>query len=223
MKRFVVYLTTYTGTLLPPKYIGSTSEDKILSGNYFGSIGSKKWKSLFIHEIKNNKHLFSVSILSYHQTRKSAFAEELKLHILNNVVKSNEYFNESFADSSGYIVKSGVDSPNYGKKFSIEHRQKLSESHKGNIPSPETLIKLSKSHKGFKFTEESKEKIRNNQPRNKSVFQLDKNGTLLNEYPSIHEAYRQTGKSVSKISSCCNNHIKSAGGFIWKFNNLKNG
>ncbi len=33
MKIYVVYLTTHTGTLLPPYYIGSTSEEKTL--NYF--------------------------------------------------------------------------------------------------------------------------------------------------------------------------------------------
>jgi hypothetical protein len=42
MNNFVTYLVTYIGDLLPRYYIGSSSKDKIISGNYFGSISSKK-------------------------------------------------------------------------------------------------------------------------------------------------------------------------------------
>jgi hypothetical protein len=70
MEKYVVYLTKYSGNLLPHYYIGSTSREKALSGKYFGSIKSQKWEKLFNHEIKNNIHLFSIEILSYHKQEK---------------------------------------------------------------------------------------------------------------------------------------------------------
>ena len=95
MKKFVTYVTIYAGDKLPPYYIGSTSKDKILRGNYFGSVTSKKWSEIFRCELKNNKHLFSIEILSEHETRQDAIDAELNLQILFNVVKSNNFFNES--------------------------------------------------------------------------------------------------------------------------------
>lgn len=77
--------------MLPP-YIGSTYEAKALSGLYFGSVGSRKWKDIFYSEIKNNSHLFSIEILSYHNSHDSAIAEELRLQILYDVVKSPLFF-----------------------------------------------------------------------------------------------------------------------------------
>ena len=79
MNKFVTYLVTYTGDLLPRYYIGSSSKEKVVSGNYFGSISSKKWKKIFLHERKNNIHLFQINILSEHLTRQEALNEELRM------------------------------------------------------------------------------------------------------------------------------------------------
>jgi len=52
--------------------------------------------------------------------------------------------------------KVGKKNPNYGKKFSIEHCRKISLGKKGigHKHSPETIEKLRKSHIGKKFTDE---------------------------------------------------------------------
>ena len=94
---FVVYLTIYKGSILPPFYIGSTKLATAMSGEYFGSVKSKKWKEKFENEMKTNKHLFSLTILSQHETREAAFEAELKEQKERNAVKSTEYFNESVA------------------------------------------------------------------------------------------------------------------------------
>jgi hypothetical protein len=54
---------------------------------------------------------------------------------------------------------SGKNNPNYGKTFSEEHRQRLSESHKGMRLSEEAKKKVSKASKGRKMPEEAKRKI----------------------------------------------------------------
>jgi hypothetical protein len=113
---FCVYLVKYCGDKLPPKYIGSTSIKKAKSSKYFGSVRSKKWKDIFKSELKNNFHLFSLQILSEHETREQAWAEELRLQKINDVVKSTEYFNESYASINGMFGRdtSGKNNPMYG-------------------------------------------------------------------------------------------------------------
>jgi len=77
MKKYIVYITKYKGNLLPPFYIGSSYEEKILNG-YNGSIRSKKYKEIYKKEQKENKHLFITRILSYHETRDSYTAYSWK-------------------------------------------------------------------------------------------------------------------------------------------------
>lgn len=53
----------------------------------------------------------------------------------------------------------------------------------------------------------------------KPVIQLDKQGSLVAQYPSVMEASRQTGIGSSHISACClgKPRFKSAGGYRWAF------
>ena len=80
MGTFVVYLVKYSGNKLPKYYIGSTSKDKIDSG-YLGSIRSKKWKSIFNDEVKNNRYLFKIEVLSIHKTREDALLSEYNIRV----------------------------------------------------------------------------------------------------------------------------------------------
>jgi hypothetical protein len=53
--------------------------------------------------------------------------------------------------------------------------------------------------------------------KGKEVFQYSLEGKLLKSYLTARKAQRETGVSFKKISACCNQRQKSAGGFIWKF------
>lgn len=121
MGKYVVYLVTYSGNKLPKYYIGSTSMEKINKG-YLGSVKSKRWKSIFEIEVKNNRELFKSEILSYHETRQDALAEELRVQKERNVVKSNEYMNESLANINGF----------FGMMITDEHKTMLSKIAKDN-------------------------------------------------------------------------------------------
>ena len=60
----------------------------------------------------------------------------------------------------------------------------------------------------------------NNSKLSKSVYQIDKTtGEVINEYPSIQEAERQTGISSQNISKCCRGIVgfKSAYGYFWRY------
>lgn len=51
----------------------------------------------------------------------------------------------------------------------------------------------------------------------KVVYQFNKQGWLLNEYPSSKEAYRQTSISASSIRLAANGKLLSAGGYLWSY------
>jgi len=68
---YCVYLTTYSGDLLPAFYIGSSSIENIDNG-YKGSVKSKRWKTIWKNELKNNPHLFNVEIIKTFKTRQEA-------------------------------------------------------------------------------------------------------------------------------------------------------
>lgn len=118
---YVVYLTMYSGVKLPHWYVGSSTSENVKNG-YNGSVRSERWKEIYYIEQKENKNLFKTRILSYHETREDALAEELRIQKLHNVVKNIKYFNESYATINGYFGKnvSGELNPFYGKKHTQE-------------------------------------------------------------------------------------------------------
>jgi len=150
--KYVTYLVTYSGYKLPKFYIGSTSEEKLMSGKYFGSISSKKYKETFLDEKKSNIHLFKIEILSYHDTREEAIEEELRIQIDLNVVKSLDFMNESLARINGFFGRdtSGENHPRYGLSLSEETKNKISTARVGRLDPEETRKKKSDSKLGDK-------------------------------------------------------------------------
>lgn len=61
----------------------------------------------------------------------------------------------------------------------------------------------------------------NNKKVSKPVEQYTLDGVFVKEYPSAKEAQRQTGISNSNIIQCCQSKRKYAGGFIWKYQRVK--
>lgn len=59
--------------------------------------------------------------------------------------------------------------------------------------------------------------LTNNPKRSSSVSQYTLTGAFVSDYPSIHEASRQTGIRVGNIHMTCTGNRRSAGGYIWKF------
>lgn len=60
-------------------------------------------------------------------------------------------------------------------------------------------------------------------PRQRIVEQYSLDGKLLSVYRSTREAHRITGVNNCKISSNCNGKLKTAGGYIWKYGDIKGG
>ena len=57
----------------------------------------------------------------------------------------------------------------------------------------------------------------NHPKKSNEVQKFDKQGNLLDAFPSTMEAGRVTGISQSSIVRCCNGNRKSAGGYVWRY------
>lgn len=122
---YCTYLTVYTGNLLPRRYIGSTTVERITNG-YNGSVLSQKYKNIWRAERKENPHLFKTRILSLFETSQSALEAEKNLQIKYDVVKSPSYINMSLAQPNGFFGMSRK-----GFKWSNESLAKRSATNTG--------------------------------------------------------------------------------------------
>ena len=158
---YCVYVTFYKGKKLPPFYIGSTKISKIKDG-YLGSVSSKKYKQTFLNESKSHPELFEVIILRSTLTRKMALSIEKKIQIINDVVKSNLFYNMSFASKNGFfgMDNSGKNHSMYNRTVSKETRQKISEAGKGRVFSAKTNRARALSNTGKKRTKKQRENMK---------------------------------------------------------------
>jgi group I intron endonuclease len=84
----------------------------------------------------------------------------------------------------------------------------------GNLHTPETKSLISSKRKNVPCPEILKQKL------HKPVLQLDiKTNEFINRFDSISDAQKAT--HISNIGMCCKNKIKSAGGYVWRFENLE--
>lgn len=191
-------------------YIGSTSEDRAISGKYFGSISSKKYKTIFLQERKDNPSLFKLEILSYHDNREECLEEELRLQIELDVVRSIDYMNESLARVNGFFGRdtSGENHPKYGIPLSEETRSKISNTLMGHMESEETRKKKSDSKLGDKnsffgkkHSDETKDKIsmskKGSSSWNKGIPMSEESKKKLSDAKKGKKASDETRKKLS--------------------------
>lgn len=105
-------------------------------------------------------------------------------------------------------------------------RQKISLCNKGYKHTDESRAKMSKSHSGVLLSESHRASLRlANQKiaavRRKKIFQLSLDGEFIQEWNSLTEAGKALHICISEISACLHGKKKSAGGYKWKFNILK--
>lgn len=108
-----------------------------------------------------------------------------------------------------------------GKKHSQETKNKISIANKGmksnriGIPLSEShKLKLSEAHKG----KHNKNKGKPNFNSMKPVCKIDiQTGEVLEQFISAKEASIRTHIHYTDISKCCNNRLKQAGGYFWRF------
>lgn len=124
-------------------------------------------------------------------------------------------------------LNTGIKNHNFGKKKTPEEKKHLSEIMKGRQFTEEAKEKRREQFKNNpeiakKISESLKEYYKNNTDRVvklgncKKVEQYDLGGNLLNTYYSISEASRAINITHTTISRACDNPNYTAGGFKWK-------
>lgn len=178
---FVVYLTHYTGNLLPPWYIGSSTEARIKNG-YTGSVSSKKWSKKYYSELKENRHLFKTRILSRHKTRIEANIEEHRLQTMHKVVTNPLYFNEAYATKDGCFTrdKSGSLNPMHGKGELISGTK--NGRHKVNYTGDINVVKQNLS-RALRATDKNKKQ---NNSASKKYYIFDTINNIYIDIPKGH-------------------------------------
>jgi group I intron endonuclease len=166
--------------------------------------------------------------------------ESIEDNILSYVeVCEREIFYINKYKSEGHRLTNMASGGNKNKKMSDETRKKMSDSAKNRafklVLSEETKTLISEKTKKRFESESEREKLRISNRRYedskteeqkindiliqnpKKVYQYDKNMNFISEYISIRDAERKTNINRSNISKCCMNKVKSAGGFIWRY------
>lgn len=108
---------------------------------------------------------------------------------------------------------------NTGKKRSEEARIKMSIA-KQNM-SEETKMKISEAGKGRKPSQKcidlARERFIGNRFRAKRIIQYDLNGKYIRTWECAMDVEKELGIDHGNIGKCCNNNVKSAGGYQWKY------
>jgi predicted GIY-YIG superfamily endonuclease len=219
-------------------YIGITSRDP-----------KRRWNAG--NGYKYNKHFYDAiqkygwenikkEVLLSGVSQEEAYRLEKEL-ILKHRSSEREYgYNKSFGGESTVkglhwrVPKESVErraAKMRGRKLTEEHRKKLSDSHKGQIPykrefptSEETRLKISNSLKKWYAEHESPAK---GKTRKRAQWEIEKvsrghykpvvcieTGII---YESIMAAEMLTKTDGSSISAVCKGKRKTAGGFHWRY------
>lgn len=103
----------------------------------------------------------------------------------------------------------GEKHPWYGKKFSDEHRQKISQALTGKVVSDEHRKHLSEALKGKKFSSERvKSQIISHQHQQVKIIQKTIDGEIVKIWDGIGEAARALGFDRRCITGCLSNNKK---------------
>ena len=173
---------------------------------------------------------FKHEILFTNLTKEGACTKEKELITLYDSTDRNKGYNLSIGgelSALGTILsdetrrkmsESRIGDKNhfYGKHHSEKTKKIISDKAKKRTRSDEAKRKTSETLKGHIVSEETRKKISDKHSK-RSVVQLNKNNEIVATYISIMDAHRQTGVRRAGISSCCQHKQKTAGGFIWRY------
>lgn len=221
-----VYMTT--NNVNGKRYIGQRK----YYGRYDTYLGSGRILLLAIE--KYGKENFTREILEECDTKEALNEREQYWIDYYNADTSELFYNIEKGGEGGF--GSGVNSPWYGRHLSLEHKARLSASKVGeNNPfyrmrhTAESRAKMSASQMGKTHTDEYKKYMSEymstnhpdvsgeNNPRARAVVQLSKDNVYLNRFPYIRAASKEIGAQEACISSCCKRKQKSAGVYVWRY------
>lgn len=117
-------------------------------------------------------------------------------------------WNDELREQAAQRMRERMSNPEYKKRILdnlAKHKVPAGQKHM----SDEQKEKLSKHFKGMWIGEKS--------PCSKPVLQFTKDGKFVKRWANAGEAQRAGITNRGNISNCCHNRVKSAGGYVWKF------
>lgn len=209
------------------------------NGNYYKQC-TLFWNAICKYGWNNFEH----EIVASNLTKKEADGFERLLINKLNTMDPNYGYNLQSGGGSGNTpsedVKRKIGNAQRGKKASEETKRKMREAHKaeknhfyGKHHSEETKKSISKKNSGKNnpnygkcHSEETRRKqseankIAKEQLK-KPVLQYTKDGVFVRKWDCAYSAARELGILRSNICGCCLKRYgcKSAGGFVWRYEN----
>lgn len=151
--------------------------------------------------------------------RIDALGHRLKEKILKPGIIRNGYYQIQLCKQS--IVKAYMVHRLVWEAFNGSITEGLQVNHINEVKTDNRLSNLNlmtaKENSNWGTRNERRAKKQINGKRSKIVLQFDLNDNLLKEYPSIHQAERETGFANQYISKCCKGKYKTAYNFKWKY------
>lgn len=198
-------------------YVGITSKRATLRWGNDGSRYLFKAKGKFVHPY------FAQAIIKYgwNNFKHNIIASNLGEMTAKNMEKDLIAFNK--AKGISYNITDGGDG-RLGTTFnhSEESKHLISINHR-RVQTEATKKKISNLQLGKKFPQWRKDLLSKAHNSEKiSVKQYSKDGILIASYNSIMDAERSTGIANGNISAACRGKYKTAGGFIWRKDEIKN-
>ena len=201
-------------------YVGMTSQEpKRRWGNGWGykkqpkiwsdikeSNWNKDWEHNILGKFENEQEALNIEEMFIWLFDSTNGGYNISSYGNNHYERSEETKNKI---SDNHADFSGEKHPMFGKHHSEESKKKISEVNTG-----EKHPMFGRHH-----SEESKKRLAESKGVN-GILQFSKDGEFIAEYPSAHEAERQTGCNPSSICKCCKGKLKSTGGYIWEYKKI---
>lgn len=105
------------------------------------------------------------------------------------------------------------------KEHSVLHNQKYSTTKICLICGNEFTPKPTKRKRAVVCSEECKNKLHriNSEKRKITIVQYSLNNEYIKTWPSARDVQNELGYFESGINKCCNGHIRSYKGYIWRY------
>lgn len=171
---------------------------------YIGSSDNlRRRRNVHYYLLRHNRH-FNKKLQNHYNKYGE---DDLNFEIIvgcskEDLINNEQFFMDSF--KSYFNISDKARCPNFkGHSVSKEHKQKLSKLMMGN--------KHGCGNKG---------KIIIIGNHSKPIIQYDKNNNFISTYLSAKKASEITGIGRTSINNNLTNRAKSAGGYIWRYQNM---
>lgn len=242
---YIVYKHIFSNNKV---YIGITKNDKNKRWQYgngyrnqpliFRAIKKYGWDNikheiLFSNLTKEEAEKKEIELIAYYKSNNSKYGYNIDnggncfgTHSKETLKKMSE---AQKGQKNHMYGKKGKLCPIYGRKTSLETKNKLSEIAKkrignknpmyGKKQSEETKQKIREKALGRKRDEKTKEKISKNSKIKKKVNQYNLDGNFIKQYESLKQAEKETGILSQNIGEVCRGQQKYAKGYLWRYEN----